>query len=185
MKKLLKLTGGSYTGRRLYVPGTGTRPATNRTREAIFSTLYLFFSQGMEGLNILDLFAGTGSLGLEALSRGASTVTFLDNSTQSILAIRKNLSLLGLEANVIKADAEEYLKKNTRLFFDLIFMDPPYKYNRTPQVVHLLAKSLKSDHSSVLVYERFYQQPLPDFDNRVEFLRRKKYGQTELLYYKI
>ena len=83
MKRFLKLTGGSYAGRRIYVPDIGVRPATNLVREAIFSTLNSFFENGVKGCSVLDLFAGTGSLGLEALSRGARRVTFVDSRKQS------------------------------------------------------------------------------------------------------
>jgi 16S rRNA (guanine(966)-N(2))-methyltransferase RsmD len=103
VKRFLKLTGGSFMGRRLYVPDMGVRPATNLVREAIFSTLNSFFENGVQGLEVLDLFAGTGSLGLEAISRGAAAVTFVDQSSESVRSIRRNLEILEYEGQVIKA----------------------------------------------------------------------------------
>ena len=100
MKRFLKLTGGSFAGRRIYVPDIGVRPATNLVREAIFSTLKSFFKNGVQGCSVLDLFAGTGSLGIEALSRGARQVTFVDSRMESIRSIIRNLEILRFTAGV-------------------------------------------------------------------------------------
>jgi len=184
VKKFLKLTGGSFSGRRLYVPRGGVRPATNLVREATFSTLLSFFQNGIQGLNVLDLFAGSGSLGLEALSRGASYVTFVDRSKYSVVSIRKNLSLLGFRGEVVQNDVREYLKKIKDIDCDLVFMDPPYGYNFCMEVVELLLKAFCTSCTGVLCYERWYTEEEPGF-REVELLKRKKYGQTEVLYYRI
>lgn len=185
MKKLLKLTGGSFAGRKLYVPETGVRPATNRTREAIFSTLQSYFPGGMMGRSVLDLFAGTGSLGLEALSRGADRVTFVDSRAESVRAIRRNLDILGFEAEVVRDDAGCFIKGRDRIDFELIFMDPPYSYRKCGVLVKLLRSRVPADMKVVLVYERAFQEELPDFGEGILNLKRKRYGQTELLYYSI
>ena len=130
MKRFLRLTGGSFTGKKLYVPDIGVRPATNLVREAIFSTLPTFLEGGIHNLHVLDLFAGTGSLGLEAISRGAGSVTFVDRDAESVRAIRKNLDVLRYTAQVVRSDVIQYLKRSRRLEFDLVFMDPPYRYER-------------------------------------------------------
>jgi 16S rRNA (guanine966-N2)-methyltransferase len=183
--KGLKLTGGSFSGRSIKVPVKGVRPATNLVREAIFSTLFSFFERGVSSLSVLDLFAGTGSLGFEALSRGASGVTFVDSGRESILSIRKNLEDLGFQGEVIRSDVIRFLKIHKPLNYDLIFMDPPYRYKRCVEAVYLLKCALRKNISSVMVYERSYQKDLPDFGDGVSVLKRKKYGQTELLYYRI
>jgi 16S rRNA (guanine966-N2)-methyltransferase len=185
LKKLLKLTGGSYAGRRLYVPKTGVRPATNRIREAIFSTLLSYFKEGVRGCAVLDLFAGTGSLGLEALSRGAERATFVDLRQESVKAIKKNLEILGFTAELVHGDAGRFIKKHQQIDYDLIFMDPPYKYPVCDRIVHLLKTRLVKPSMAVLVYERSYERGLPDFGEEVQLLKRKKYGQSELLYYRI
>jgi len=185
MKKILKLTGGSFSGRKLYVPGGGVRPATNLVREATFSTLLSFFPLGMDGLEVLDLFAGSGSLGLEALSRGAKKVTFVDSSREAVTSIRKNLFLLGFRGEVIKNDVREYLRKVKDITFDLVFMDPPYDYNFCNEVVELLVNAFCPSHSAVLCYERRYVKESPGFEQKLELLKSKKYGQTEVLYYRI
>jgi 16S rRNA (guanine966-N2)-methyltransferase len=188
MKRLLKLTGGSFTGRRLYVPDTGVRPATNRVREAIFSTLRSFHEGGVAGLRVLDLFAGSGSLGLEAISRGAKKVTFVDSGGRAISAIRMNLALLEYSADVVRSDVKTYLKRNRSLRYDLVFMDPPYSYGDSGEVVELLLKGLRGGESSgspIMVHERLYREEPPDFGERSELLRRKRYGQTEILYVRL
>jgi 16S rRNA (guanine966-N2)-methyltransferase len=189
MKKQLMLTGGSFAGRRLYVPGSGVRPATNLVREAVFSTLRSFFDEGVAGKKVLDLFAGSGSLGLEALSRGASLAVFVDRGRESVRSIRRNLELLGFTdrstAQVVASDAAGYLKRNREILFDVIFMDPPYRYAETGEVVERLKWSIAADTAALLVYERFYTVTPPAFGERCELLKRKKYGQSEILYYRL
>jgi 16S rRNA (guanine966-N2)-methyltransferase len=189
MKRLLKLTGGSYRGKKLYVPAGGVRPATNLVREAVFSTLYSFFEEGVSGLQVLDLFAGTGSLGLEAISRGAAGVTFVDSSRASIEAIRRNLELLEFSARVVRSDVQAFVRRSGFIAQDLIFMDPPYRYRHSQAVVSLLLDTLGRGKSAsrppILVHERSYDEQLPDFAEGAEILRRKKYGQTEILYYRL
>jgi 16S rRNA (guanine966-N2)-methyltransferase len=183
--KGLKLTGGSFSGRSIKVPTKGVRPATNLVREAIFSTLFSFFEKGVSCLNVLDLFSGTGSLGFEALSRGASGVTFVDSARESIRSIQKNLEDLGFKGEVVRSDVIRFLKINKTLCYDLVFIDPPYRYKRCPEVVELLKNALVTNLSALVVYERSYKKELPDFGADIRILRRKKYGQTELLYYRI
>jgi 16S rRNA (guanine966-N2)-methyltransferase len=185
MGKYLKLTGGSYTGRRLYVPKTGTRPATNRVREAIFNVVNNYFDQGVKGLAVLDLFAGSGSLGLEALSRGAASCIFVDNDPNAVRSIRKNIELLNLKGEVIISTVHAYLKSKKRLHYELVFMDPPYRYTACGEVMRLLQEKIDSEISPVLIYERSYEEKTPDFDKNSLLINRKKYGQTELLYYRI
>jgi 16S rRNA (guanine966-N2)-methyltransferase len=185
VKQVLRLTGGSFTGKKLYVPGTGVRPATNLVREAIFATLPSFFEGGVRGLTVLDLFAGAGSLGFEAMSRGASAVTFVDRNRASLAAIRKNLELLNYEAQVVGSDALLYLRRNRGLRFDLVFMDPPYRYKRSGEVVKHLTKAIATNTQTLLVHERYYEKDLPDWGAPLDVLRRRRYGQTEILYVKL
>jgi 16S rRNA (guanine966-N2)-methyltransferase len=185
MKKLLKLTGGSFAGRKLYVPERGVRPATNRVREAIFSTLYSYFDDGVKGLLVLDLFAGTGSLGLEALSRGAAGVTFVDSRAESVKAIQRNLEILGFAARIVRDDVSRFLRRQTEISCDLVFIDPPYAYRGCGKLMELLQGGIASGSSVVVVYERAYSGALPAFGEKAVLLKRRKYGQTELLYYRI
>jgi 16S rRNA (guanine(966)-N(2))-methyltransferase RsmD len=116
---------GRWGGRRLVAPrGRGVRPTSDRVREALFSTL-----GPIEDARVLDLFAGSGALGIESLSRGASEATFVDSSGAAARAVRENLAALGATAEVRRADARAFLR-NARAAgrqYDLVFLDPPYR----------------------------------------------------------
>ena len=186
MKRYLKLTAGTYKGRRLYVPDMGVRPATNLVREAIFSVLNNMLEFGVKEIHVIDLFAGTGSLGLEALSRGAKSATFVDNNPASINSIKKNLKLLGFNGNVIKNDVVSFLKRNIKsLDYDVIFFDPPYKYKGIEAVLNIIVRTIIPGKSSVLVYERSFDRDVPENDSGLNLIKRKRYGQTEVLFYRI
>jgi 16S rRNA (guanine(966)-N(2))-methyltransferase RsmD len=120
------VVAGVYGGRRLVAPaGRGTRPTSDRVREAVFSIL-----GSMEGLRVLDLFAGSGALGIEALSRGATGVTFVDSAAAAVRAIHENLARLGIaDAEVRRQDALRFLvnARDARRHYDLAVLDPPYR----------------------------------------------------------
>jgi 16S rRNA (guanine(966)-N(2))-methyltransferase RsmD len=105
--------------------GSSTRPTSDRVREALFSIL-----GQVEGDRVLDLFAGSGALGIEALSRGAAHAAFVDSSNAAIAALRRNLGSLGVEAEVRRQDALAYLRSASRdaRQYDLVFLDPPYRH---------------------------------------------------------
>ncbi len=119
------MIGGRLRGRRLVAPpGRETRPTSDRVREALFSIL-----ESVEGERVLDLFAGSGALAIEALSRGAAEATLVDSSATAVAAIRRNLSSLGLAAEVRRAPALAYLERarGAERQYDLVFLDPPYR----------------------------------------------------------
>jgi 16S rRNA (guanine966-N2)-methyltransferase len=124
----MRITGGELRGRRLYVPKAGMRPTTGRVREAIFSML-----GSVDGAIVLDLFCGSGALGIEALSRGAGEATFVDTKTGPVMRNLDELGIMGGENGwqVVKSDALDFLKGKT-IFepsprYDLILCDPPYR----------------------------------------------------------
>src|SRR5215204_512227 len=122
----MRVIAGAYGGRRLQAPpGTDTRPTADRVREALFSIL----GARVEGARVLDLFAGSGALGLEALSRGAAQVTFVESAPAALAALRANLAALGAGAEVVRADALRWLHAASRgaRQYDLVFLDPPYR----------------------------------------------------------
>ena len=129
----MRVIGGERRGRRLNAPlPAGVRPTSDRVREAIFDILYSL--GGVEGAQVADLFAGSGALGIEALSRGASSVTFVERDPGSIAAIRSNLESVGLvdgeragDATVVRADVDAWVA-TTASRYDLVLCDPPYDY---------------------------------------------------------
>lgn len=126
----MRVIAGSARGRTLSVPaGDRVRPTADRVKEALFSSLTSRFGT-IEDLAVLDLFAGSGNLGIEALSRGAGSAVFVDNNPESLQFIRKNLQLAGLSdrAQVIRADAVTAARElaSKHMKFDIVFADPPY-----------------------------------------------------------
>ena len=115
------MVAGAYGGRRLHAPrGDRTRPTADKVREALFSIL-----GPVEGLRVLDLFAGSGALGIEALSRGAAAATFVDSSPKAVSAVRRNLEEMGAEGEVVRRDVLRWLASAGGPY-DLVFADPPY-----------------------------------------------------------
>jgi 16S rRNA (guanine966-N2)-methyltransferase len=122
----LRVIAGRYGGRRLQAPpGAATRPTSDRVREALFSIL----GARVAGAAVLDLFAGSGALGLEALSRGAARATFVDSAPAALRALRGNLEAIGAEAEVVRGDALRWLRAASGggRQYSLVFLDPPYR----------------------------------------------------------
>lgn len=123
----MRVVSGSAGGRRIMVPdGTTTRPTTDRVREAVFNSLYSL--DAIEGASVLDLFAGSGAMGIEALSRGAASATFVESDRRVIEVLRDNLDTLGFDevSTVVLADGVGYLDRAGP--FDLVILDPPYAF---------------------------------------------------------
>lgn len=122
----MRVIAGRYGGRRLQTPpGASTRPTSDRVREALFSVL----GERVQDARVLDLFAGSGALGIEALSRGAAEATFVDSAPAAIRAVRANLEALGASGEVRRADARRFLGSASAASrqYDLVFLDPPYR----------------------------------------------------------
>lgn len=169
----MRVIAGELKGRRLAAPaGTTTRPVTDRVREAIFGALE---SMGVvEGASVLDLFAGSGALGIEALSRGASMVTFVERDPRSRSALTGNVSTLGLEdrAHVVSGDALRWLRQSSlgeeSGGYDLAFADPPYTFDDWSDLLSNLPAAVVVARSN-----RQIEVP-PDW----RLLRSKWYGTT-------
>jgi 16S rRNA (guanine966-N2)-methyltransferase len=117
----LRVVAGEFKGRRLVAPrGTRTRPTADKVREALFSML-----GEVDGARVLDLYAGSGALGIEALSRGAASAVFVERDPRAVEAIERNLDAIGIEATVLRRDVPRFLATENGAF-DLVFCDPPY-----------------------------------------------------------
>ena len=118
----MRVVAGLYKGRPLKAPpGKGTRPTADRVREALFSIL-----GPIDDADVLDLFAGSGALGIEALSRGAASATFVERDRRAAAVIEANLAAAGAEGSVVVADAVRWLERQSEAAFDLVLIDPPY-----------------------------------------------------------
>jgi 16S rRNA (guanine966-N2)-methyltransferase len=132
----MRIVGGVFGGRRLVIPKDNrVRPTSDRVREAWMSIL----GQALGDARVLDLFAGTGALGLEALSRGAASVTFVELNPPSLKALEQNISALGVgeAARVHRGDALRYAERLPELAFDLVLADPPYTVDYAARLVAL------------------------------------------------
>ena len=119
----MRVVAGIYGGRTLRAPaGSATRPTSDRVREALFSIL----GDRVTEAAVLDLYAGSGALGIEALSRGAASATFVDSAPKAITALKGNLAALGITATVHRAEATKWLR-SAEAQYDLVFLDPPYR----------------------------------------------------------
>ncbi|MFP5072262.1 16S rRNA (guanine(966)-N(2))-methyltransferase RsmD [Pseudonocardia nantongensis] len=121
---MTRLIAGTAGGRRLDVPPSGTRPTSDRVREALFSALD--HDPGLSGTTVLDLCAGSGALGLEALSRGAADAAFVESDRRAAGVLRKNLAAVGLGGRVLAGKAGTVLAGQAPLAFDVVLVDPPY-----------------------------------------------------------
>ena len=139
----VRIVGGRWRGRRLVIPsGTEVRPTPDRVRETLFNWL----APSLPGAQCLDLFAGTGVLGLEALSRGAAGTTFVEHDAVLVRALEDRISALAAEARVFHEDALEFLASRPRRPFDVVFADPPYATGLAPVLEKLAAAWLASGH---------------------------------------
>ena len=177
----MRVVAGEYRGRRLRAPaGRSTRPTADRVREALFSML-----GSVVGLRVLDLFAGSGALGIEALSRGAREATFVDSDPRAVAAIRRNLDDLGLGPGatgaapvtaVLRREAIAYLSAATGPF-DLVFVDPPY--SSAPRLAAPLGERLPAatTDSARIVTESDRRRPL---ELPLPLVRERAYGDTRI-----
>lgn len=175
----MRIISGSLRGRRLTaVRGMATRPTTDRTREALFNIL----GQTVVDRKVLDLFAGTGALAMEALSRGAESAVLVDNARAALDTIRKNIKVCNLAAStrVLNWDLRRRLTclKDYQHHFDLVFMDPPYGQNLTDKTLTHLHDSGTLAADALVVVERHVDDLLEPPGDRFHLQDQRRYGKT-------
>ncbi len=179
----MRVIAGSAGGVRLAVPKRGVRPTMDRVKAAIFSSL----GEAIIGARVLDLFAGSGALGIEALSRGAASAMFIEDDRQSTEAIEKNLTKTKLNGRVRHQDVFDFLRQQSKAEkFQIIFADPPYEQGQhgekcTEKLLRseTLAQLLES--GGIFVLEKRPTNTLPEM-NLWRVVRQKAYGATEVLF---
>lgn len=175
---MTRIIAGTHGGRRLAVPsGTGTRPTADRAREAMFSSLQSFLD--LEGARVLDLYAGSGALGLEAVSRGAAEATLVEDDPRAVAVLQRNVTDLGLAARVVDADVAAFLRGQPSPY-DVVLLDPPYELDVDP-VLALLLPWLADE--AVVVVERRTRGPAPTPPQGLRPERSRRYGEATLWYF--
>ena len=192
----MRISGGEFRGRVLSVPkGLDVRPTQDRVREALFSML----QNDISGARFLDLFAGSGSVGLEALSRGAETVTFVEHAPRSLACLSRNIAMLKVEnsCRVIRADAYTWLtaapvasngleSSDYSAAFDIAYADPPYAVGAEHGYATVLARLVEGGFvkpGGLFIAEMTAGQTL-DSSSAWELCRDRTYGQTRLAIYR-
>ena len=179
----MRVIAGTAGGIRLDVPKTAVRPTMDRVKGAIFSSL----GGEVIGANVLDLFAGTGGLGIEALSRGAASALFVEENSAAVAAIERNLARTKLEGRIRKQEVFAFLRAApTRDAFRIIFADPPYEKTKSGgEFTRLLLEDDKLaemlEPSGIFVVEKRPAEQMPPMP-LWEITRAKKYGATEVLF---
>jgi len=179
----MRVIAGSAGGLRLAAPKRGVRPTMDRVKAAIFSSL----GDTVIGARVLDLFAGSGALGIEALSRGAASVLFVEEDRQSIAAIKKNLAKVNLTGRIRQENVFDFLRRSAGMEnFQIIFADPPYEQTKSGEryTEKLLSNEVLPqllDSDGVFVLEKRPNELIPAI-NLWDVVRARKYGATEVLF---
>lgn len=175
----MRIIAGKAGGRRLKTPDAkGTRPATDRVREAVFSSL----GSWVEDAVVADLYAGSGSYGLEALSRGAQSVVFVENGRKALQALRENVRTVGLGGSVVGSGVAGYLERANHRFH-LVFMDPPWPQPTTEMEEEMVELDRLLFPGAVVVVSRRHSDRRPDPPENWRVAADKRYGDTRIIRY--
>lgn len=176
----MRVIGGKFGGSRLSSPkGRQTRPTSERVRESLFGIL----GDLIIGVRFADLCAGTGSVGLEAISRGAWHTTFVEKARGAVTSIRRNIKALELassQAEVWNADVTRLVKPPVP--WDVVFIDPPYNLAET--IVPRLVQREVLQEGALVILEHGGKEPMPADEERLRLLDHRSYGQTSLTFYR-
>jgi 16S rRNA (guanine966-N2)-methyltransferase len=178
-----RIVSGTAGGRRLKVPPVGVRPTGDRAREGLFNSLGSLLE--LRGASVLDLYAGSGALGLEALSRGASAVVFVESGPRVLPVLKANLAAVGLPGGRVVAGSVPTVVTGSPLGrFDLVLADPPYAtpIEEVREVLESLARGSWLAPEAVLVVERSAREELWEWPTPLVGLRDRRYGEALLRY---
>ena len=174
----MRVITGSARGRRLKTPDNyDIRPTADNVKEAVFNILQF----DVEGRRVLDLFAGTVQLGIEALSRGAASAVYIYRDRAAVQIVKENLKICGLSGTVLCGDSLTYLKNCGR--FDLVFVDPPYDSGLYDEVLLLINQIDILSEGGIIIVEARRETPLPDMTAPYRRLREYRYGKVKICTY--
>jgi len=177
----MRIISGKYKGRVIKMPKS-IRPTQDKVRKALFDIL-----SDIEGLSFLELFAGSGAVGLEAISRGVRDLTLVEYNPDCLLALRKNIESLKLKAcNLYPQEAEKTIKNlhRDKKKFNIIFLDPPYYSGLSKKTLQILgAYDILTPHG-IIVVQHFKKDSLPEASGDLSLFRQARYGDTVLSFYR-
>lgn len=176
----MRVIAGTARGRKLLTPeGSDVRPTAEKVKEAVFSSIQF----EIEGKRVLDLFAGSGQLGIEALSRGAASCVFVDSSRTSAELVRKNIAITGFEdmSRVVGGDASSFLRSTAEMF-DIAFLDPPYNKQIIDGCFEALAKRMAE--GGIIICETEFTEALPENAGSFSVYREYRYSKTRITIYR-
>ena len=178
----MRIITGSARGRKLIAPpGEHTRPTTDWVKESVFNIIQF----DIEGRRVLDIFAGTGQMGIEALSRGAEKCVFVENDRAAVRAIRENVRSIGFEeqAAVLEKDYKAFIKSCSDKF-ELVFLDPPYEDGHIARSLELFSLFDIISDGGIIVCEGARGEKLPESAGKLVKTSQKLYGNTQITLYK-
>ncbi|HTU02681.1 MAG TPA: 16S rRNA (guanine(966)-N(2))-methyltransferase RsmD [Candidatus Sulfotelmatobacter sp.] len=180
----MRISAGEHRGRRLRSPkGRGTRPTSDRVRQALFNIL----GPRLRDARVLDLFAGTGAVGLESLSRGAASATLVERDASALRSLRENVSALslGARARILAGEALPAIRSLAEAGqrFDCVFLDPPYGLGLAVRCLEALAPGDIVRDNGVLVVQARHTEALPERAGAFRQTSRRRYGESSLTFY--
>jgi 16S rRNA (guanine966-N2)-methyltransferase len=175
----MRIISGTLKGRKLFAPtGMSLRPTSDRVKESLFNIL----GNEVKGKIVLDLFAGTGNIGLEALSRGAKRVVFVEKDEDAFRCLRRNLTLCGMEnrSDILRKDVFDAIDRlgGKKELFDLLFMDPPYERGLIQKTLRYVIQNKVYHDGSLLILEHNRRESLTDLPAAFKQVRQRKTGDT-------
>ena len=175
----MRVIAGKYKGRTLVAPKLDARPTLDRTKETLFNII----QQRLNGARVLDLFAGSGQLSIESLSRGASSAVLCDNNRLSIAAIKQNFEKIGVEPKLYTCSFEHCLSALAADSIDIVFLDPPYKSNFYIKALDLIDKYHILSEQGIVICEHAREDSLPNEIGSLAVSDTRKIGTVQFTFY--
>lgn len=174
----MRIISGTKRGKKLREPDNyDIRPTTDMVKESLFNIIQF----DIEGRRVLDLFAGTGQLGIECLSRGAAEVTFVDQSREAVAIVKENLKSCGFEARVVQSDSIAFLGRGEK--FNVILIDPPYATNLVDKALEIINSVDILTEGGIIMCESGREKPMPDMNMPYFKCKEYTYGKVKLTTY--
>ena len=185
-KKKMRIIGGKFKGKPImFLKSPDTRPLKDSVKENIFNIILhsKLINVELKNSKILDLYSGVGSFGLEAISRGAEKVTFVEKNKEAINSLKNNINSLSIKKNIklFESDINEVIKNERVEKFDFLFLDPPFKDNNFIQIIKLIKIRKLFNKKSIVIMHR-EKKTIDDFETILSVFLTKTYGKSKILF---